>query len=716
MLLRSVFTLFSGIGPRRAHLLRARGCTTWSDLLADARQMTLFSDPLTDEIAAAEEAHQRQDVAFFYARLPRRLVYLLALDFPDKVTFLDIEATGLSRIYHEVTLVGLGQGEAYRFLLAGRGGVSREVSDSLLQRPLVVTFNGTLYDLPFLHSRLALPPLYGIDLRYLAFRLGFSGSQKRVEEALGLHRPPQLRGMVGEDAPALWFRAVRGDLSAMRRLINYNYEDVRGLSRLLSALSARALTADGLPARLRARDTPAPARKPSLPQDTLKSLIRSVASDASPLLRVNPSGPSRRVVGLDLTGSAERLSGAAIMTIDNLDVATLGTDEAILEYVRAAAPDLVSIDAPLSLPAGRSRVTDDDPARQSAGIMRVAERELKRRGVNVYPCLLPSMQRLTERGMNLAARLRSEGVPVIECYPGAAQDMLSMPRKGVGVDYLRQSLKEIGLDLPKRKLSHDELDAITAAIVGMLFLDSRYELLGTEQEEPMVVPRIQPREDLPRAIIVVTGPIAAGKTTLGALLARQGWAYARYSAVISDEVERRGLRTSREVLQRVGEDLKAVRGQRWIGRRVVEAVRGAERIVIDGARFLEDIAFLREEYAGRICHVHVDAPQKLREDRSRLLGVDPSAFRRAEMHPVEQQTRLLAECADQVVANVGTMDDFERAALRLVVPTCSVSKPLFIAVEPTAVKGPAVMMSRGSTHAPAAGPDPEHHAPTESPE
>jgi len=80
-------------------------------------------------------------------------------------------------------------------------------------------------------------------------------------------------------------------------------------------------------------------------------------------------------------------------------------------------PSLVSIDSPLSLP--------EDPAK----IYRECELTLKRRGIGVYWCLLPSMKALTMRGISLAARLRGEGFNVIESYPGAAQDILGIPRK-----------------------------------------------------------------------------------------------------------------------------------------------------------------------------------------------------------------------------------------------------------------------------------------------
>jgi len=53
--------------------------------------------------------------------------------------------------------------------------------------------------------------------------------------------------------------------------------------------------------------------------------------------------------------------------------------------------------------------------------MRYCERILKKRGVNVYPSLIPSMQRLTARGIQLANNFRSLGIPVIESYPGAGR-------------------------------------------------------------------------------------------------------------------------------------------------------------------------------------------------------------------------------------------------------------------------------------------------------
>ena len=173
-----------------------------------------------------------------------------------------------------------------------------------------------------------------------------------------------------------------------------------------------------------------------------------------------------KVVGIDLTGAEKRPSGVATLYDGGrVMTARIKTDNEIIGYVMDVNPDLVSIDSPLSLP--------EDPTK----IYRDCELTLKRRGIGVYWCLLPSMEKLTRRGIGLAGLLRDYGHRVIESYPGAAQDILGIPRKSKGIQVLAEGLAEYGIkgDLT---VSHDELDAITSAIVGQLYLQGKYEALG----------------------------------------------------------------------------------------------------------------------------------------------------------------------------------------------------------------------------------------------
>ncbi len=143
-------------------------------------------------------------------------------------------------------------------------------------------------------------------------------------------------------------------------------------------------------------------------------------------------------------------------------------------------------------PAGRTSFFDNDPAREKYGITRECERILRRRGISIYPCLIPSMQKLTERGAGLARRLREKKMTVIESYPGAAQDILCIPRKSAGLKYLAEGLIEFGLklDLKNGQITHDELDAATSALVGMFYQAGMFEALGCPEEGCLIVPEL----------------------------------------------------------------------------------------------------------------------------------------------------------------------------------------------------------------------------------
>jgi len=196
-----------------------------------------------------------------------------------------------------------------------------------------------------------------------------------------------------------------------------------------------------------------------------------------------------KILGIDLAGKEDRNTGVCTLLGTAAVTKILHRDADILDYVFSEKPDMVSIDAPLSLPEGRASVSDDDPVRK-AGIMRYCERVLKRRGVNVYPALIQSMQALTKRGIDLAEKLRRNGIPVIECFPGAAQDIIQIPRKKTDLSCLKTGLSRFGVhgDYETKPVLHDELDAITAAIVGQFFVSGLYEAIGNAAENYLIVP------------------------------------------------------------------------------------------------------------------------------------------------------------------------------------------------------------------------------------
>jgi len=76
-------------------------------------------------------------------------------------------------------------------------------------------------------------------------------------------------------------------------------------------------------------------------------------------------------------------------------------------------------------------------------------------------------------------------------YPGAAQDILGIPRKGSSLEELKWGLNRAGIagSYLKERVTHDEVDAITSAFVGLFYLADDYIALGTPKEDYLIVPR-----------------------------------------------------------------------------------------------------------------------------------------------------------------------------------------------------------------------------------
>lgn len=201
-----------------------------------------------------------------------------------------------------------------------------------------------------------------------------------------------------------------------------------------------------------------------------------------------PGTNNLNVVGLDLAGSPTRKTGFCLLHRNLCRTSILYTDEEIMDEVRMADPGVVSIDAPLFLPKGRLSLDQRGPPH-----LRACDRELLRMKIRFFPISLGPMRMLTERGMRLRGLMEQDGFKVIESYPGAIQDILGMPRKQAGLEELRNALIDFGVRgaIEKKKekeISGDELDAITCAILGKMYLDGNYQAIGQEEEGFMILP------------------------------------------------------------------------------------------------------------------------------------------------------------------------------------------------------------------------------------
>jgi len=203
-----------------------------------------------------------------------------------------------------------------------------------------------------------------------------------------------------------------------------------------------------------------------------------------PTPRSRPRGPA---IGLDLAGSPLRRTGFCRLGPGlATETRVLGDDEAIVDAVRAADAGIVAIDAPLSLPRGRASLDIPSPPH-----FRACDRALTALGIRFFPITLGPMRMLTRRGIEVADRLRRDGFEVIEAYPGGAQDVLGLPRKGAGEERLRRALVRFGFSgsVEHRAITHDELDAVLCAYTGREHRRGRSLVLGDPGEGTLVLPR-----------------------------------------------------------------------------------------------------------------------------------------------------------------------------------------------------------------------------------
>lgn len=501
-MLRNSFIHIPGIGKTTEKSLWDNGLKDWDAAYNAARSGRLagrLASILRDYIPESKEALSNKDIAFFDRIVRLGEAWRFYPELGGNCVFLDIETTGLSSFFDQITVVGLYDGGQYKAFVKGQD--LELFIDELRKFSMVVTFNGAQFDLRFIKAHFPdapIPPVH-IDLRFLAKRLGLTGGLKLVEDSLGIRRPKDIQRFSGYDATVLWSRYARGDESALELLIKYNMQDVVNLKTILEIASNK----------LRRRTAPfRKSQSASIDPRKLANTLRHYLVDSgnwvkSPgnsaraeensqtvsdlVRRAAKNGRPPKIVGIDLTGSARRASGWAVVSGDVTNTKLLKTAKEIIDETLLVKPDLVSIDSPLSLPAGypRHRV-----------IYRQCERALKRLGISVYWCLLPSMRKLTMRGIRLARRLREKGIQVIESYPGAAQDILLIPRKKASTEELKWGLVRAGFkgDWIDKKINHDELDAITSALVGLFYLADEYIALGNAKEDYLIIPRT-PRLD-----------------------------------------------------------------------------------------------------------------------------------------------------------------------------------------------------------------------------
>ena len=107
-----------------------------------------------------------------------------------------------------------------------------ELKKELKKYSLMVTFNGSSFDVPFINRAYPglLPDIPNFDVRSVAGKLNLKGGLKEIEKSLGIKRGKIVEKFYGGDALTLWkmYRAT-GDDYYLKLLVEYNEDDIINL-------------------------------------------------------------------------------------------------------------------------------------------------------------------------------------------------------------------------------------------------------------------------------------------------------------------------------------------------------------------------------------------------------------------------------------------------------------------------------------------------------
>lgn len=236
-MIRRCFSVFRGVGARREQTIRDAGISSWRQFLAVSGVPGLpegIHSSLRRQVAEWSRALERQDARFFARNLRQGEHWRLFEAFGDSLRYIDIETTGLSAWRHDVTVVGIYDGQCYEALIRGRGLTAQTIRNALAGCKLLVSYFGTAFDVPFL--RASFPgldwDLPHFDLCFAGRRLGLTGGLKTVERTLGIARDHSIADIDGYEAVRLWRAHEKGDPTGLKKLIEYNEADTRNLAQI----------------------------------------------------------------------------------------------------------------------------------------------------------------------------------------------------------------------------------------------------------------------------------------------------------------------------------------------------------------------------------------------------------------------------------------------------------------------------------------------------
>ena len=235
-LITNTYQHISGIGPKKEALLWEEGLTDWQSALKNINYYAMpnsIREALKYELPKSIYNLNSKNYDYFLKKFPNQILYRLYPMFMDRVVFLDIETTGMKPAKSYVTVIGCYDGKDMQVFVHGKN--ERDFLDYIKNYSIVVTFNGSCFDIPFLERYFNTKiKCAQIDLRFVLKDLGYTGGLKKIEKDVGIDRGDDMLGVNGYTAVLLWnYYLDTKDETAIDSLIHYNLLDTIDLEYLL---------------------------------------------------------------------------------------------------------------------------------------------------------------------------------------------------------------------------------------------------------------------------------------------------------------------------------------------------------------------------------------------------------------------------------------------------------------------------------------------------
>jgi hypothetical protein len=252
-MIKNTFSILHGIGEKLERRLWKNGIVFWEDFIAadnieflSSERKLIYNNHLQESLQNLNEGC----ASYFFKALKQSDHWRLYQEFRGKAVALDIETDGnpVSNGGY-VTVVGLYDGFDYRPLIRGKDLNEKTLSQELSRYDYIITFYGSVFDLPFLRNSFNLTiQIPHFDLCFSGKKIGLTGGLKKVEETLAIHRDESIKGFDGFDAVRLWNAAQNGSDEAMELLLTYNRCDTVNLFLLADIIFERLVAQTGIAA------------------------------------------------------------------------------------------------------------------------------------------------------------------------------------------------------------------------------------------------------------------------------------------------------------------------------------------------------------------------------------------------------------------------------------------------------------------------------------